>query len=480
MTDTYPIPRPPGTPTPPPNESSAEMNAVNVDGPADMLSPTSSTFENKALSPLRENFAFTSRRGSGASAGFSPMQPLSAASVNSLYSSTSTDTSLPLTSKSLQDGKSPFNFTPMTIAKSPVSKSSVGQRRGHKYKHSSVSHQIFLEPAPRAPISLPNSLPVPTLYECRKSMSREQRTRFWWCICHMMVAGYTLWSASGSLALTALSHLIMFDSLGAMLCVVVDVLGNFEVWKRSSIRHPFGIERAEVLAGFASSVLLLFMGLDLISHNLQHLLEGMDGHEPHHTHLHERVSPGSIDFASLLAIIATCVSAFGLRNHARIGKVMRFAYIDSLPSILSNPSHFLTITCSSLLLLLPLMSVEMYTWLDRGLSMTIALSMIVLGSRLVHTLGLMLLMSYTGKGVEDVLRDIESDPTVAAIEEAKFWQVHYGLCMGNLKLRVRGTEENILRLREKVTSLVRNKLGGGYGGGSQKWEVSLQFAANKY
>lgn len=61
-----------------------------------------------------------------------------------------------------------------------------------------------------------------------------------WCVCHLTVAGVTLWSAQGSLAVTALSHLIMFDALGASVCVVVDVLSNFEVWKRSSVRHPFG------------------------------------------------------------------------------------------------------------------------------------------------------------------------------------------------------------------------------------------------
>jgi hypothetical protein len=56
----------------------------------------------------------------------------------------------------------------------------------------------------------------------------------------MAVAAYTLWNASGSLAMTAVSHLIFFDALGAILCVAVDVLSNFDVWKRSSIRHPFG------------------------------------------------------------------------------------------------------------------------------------------------------------------------------------------------------------------------------------------------
>ena len=296
----------------------------------------------------------------------------------------------------------------------------------------------------------------------------------------MFVAAYTLWSAEGSLAMTALSHLILFDALGAMLCVVVDVLGNFEVWKRSSIRHPFGLERAEVLAGFAMSVFLLFMGMDLICHNLQHLLEGVGSHEPHHSHDHGRVSSGEVDSASLLAIVSTVVSASVLGNHARIGKAMRFAYIESLPSILANPSHFLTISCSALLLLLPLLSIDMYLWLDRALSGTIAISMCVLGFRLVKTLGFMLLMSYNGNGVADVMRDIESDPSVTAIEEARFWQVHYGLCMANLQLRVRGTEDGLARLSERVTSLIKNRLGGGYGTGGQKWEVSTQLNIDRF
>lgn len=295
----------------------------------------------------------------------------------------------------------------------------------------------------------------------------------------MFVAGYTLWSAQGSLAMTALSHLILFDSLGALLCVAVDVLGNFEVWKRSSIRHPFGLERAEVLAGFALSVLLLFMGLDLISHNLQHWLEVSSGHEPHHSHSHERVSLGSVDITAVFAIGSTLISAIGLKNHARIGKAMRFAYIESLPLVLSNPSHFLTLSCSSLLLLLPLLSIQLYLWLDRVLSITMAVSMCVLGFRLVKTLGSMLLMSYSGRGVSDVMRDIESDPSVSAIDDARFWQVHYGLCMANLKLRVSGSEESLVRLRERISSLIKNRLGGGYGSGGQRWEVSLQLTVER-
>ncbi|KAL9582440.1 MAG: hypothetical protein Q9212_003295 [Teloschistes hypoglaucus] len=475
MASELPIIAPTRSATPPPSGQDDLING-GLDG--FLHSPVKSAFDPRSLSPMDENFP-VGRYGSAQAYSAQPLNPLSPSDANSLYSMKSLNSASSRGSVSTDDGKPAFDFQSTTLAKSPITKSSVGQRRGHKYKHSSVSHQIFLEPAPRAPLALPNSLPVPTLKECRRSMSREQNTRFWWSICHMMVAAFTLWSAEGSLALTALSHLILFDSLGALLCVVVDVLGNFEVWKRSSIRHPFGLERAEVLAGFAMSVLLLFMGMDLISHNLEHVLESM-GHEAHYTHGHERVSPGEIDTASLLTIISTLISAFALGNHARIGKAMRFAYIESLPSILANPSHFLTISCSMMLLLLPLLSIQVYLWLDRALSCTIALAMCILGFRLVKTLGFMLLMSYSGNGVYDVMRDIETDPSVSGIEEARFWQVHYGLCMANLKLRVRGTEDGLVKLNERVTSLVKNRLGGGYGSGGQRWEVTTQFNLDKF
>jgi divalent metal cation (Fe/Co/Zn/Cd) transporter len=316
-------------------------------------------------------------------------------------------------------------------------------------------------------------------------MSKEQTTRIAWCACHFLIALYVLYSASGSLALTALSHLIFFDAISATICVMVDVGCNFEVWKRSSIRHPFGLERAEVLAGFAMSVFLLFMGFDLISHNLKHVLESLGSHTPHHPHSHQRISLGSVDSAALLSIVATVVSGWWLKNHARVGKAMRFAYISSLPSLLSNPSHLLTLSCSFTMILLPLLSITVYLWLDRLLCSIISLSMFVLGIRLAVAQGLMLLMSYSGKGVSDVMREIVNEPMVSGVEEARFWQVHYGLCMANLKLRVRsgggGAAEDVQlgRLRDRICVLVKNRLGGGYGTGRGiKWEVTVQMTSD--
>lgn len=309
-------------------------------------------------------------------------------------------------------------------------------------------------------------------------MSKDQKLRLAWCFGHLLVAGLVQWGSHESLALTVLSRLIFYDAVGAFLCVAVDVGSNFEVWKRSSIRHPFGFERLEVIAGLGMSVGLLFMGLDLISHGLTHALENTGGHTAHHADAHERVSPGSIDLSALSGIVSTLVSAILLKNHARIGKVIRLGAIANLPSVLSNPSHFLTLSCSALLLLLPLLSIQMYVWLDRTLSFSVAICMVALGWIQGWTLGKMLLMSYSGSGVSDVMYDIETDPAVSAVEEAKFWQVHYGLCQANLKVRVRNLDE-IGRLRDRIGSMVRNRLGGSYGSGGQKWEVSTQVTLEK-
>jgi divalent metal cation (Fe/Co/Zn/Cd) transporter len=212
-------------------------------------------------------------------------------------------------------------------------------------------------------------------------MQREQRARMYWSMCHAAVAMYVFFSAEGSLAMTALSHLVFFDVGSAAVCVAVDVLGNFEVWRRSSIRHPFGLQRAEVLAGFAMSVFLVFGGFDLLSHNLKHVLESIGEHSSQHTHPSGfRVRPGTVDMASLAAGVSTLISAYGLRNHVRIRRVMRvpLPWLASLlPGVLDNPFHSLTLFFAFLLLMLPLLSITYYLWLDRLLCAAIAACMFV-------------------------------------------------------------------------------------------------------
>ncbi|KAI0397251.1 hypothetical protein F5Y17DRAFT_390738 [Xylariaceae sp. FL0594] len=463
-----------------PESSAITVGTGNAFYDPNRLSPVAPTFQHRDRLNLDSNLNPTFTMGSDPNDDFS------------------NEDSAPIDIPKSNAAPNPFNFQTQVISTSPV-KPNVGQRRGHKYKHSSISaqHHIFLEPPPRPPLALPRDLPIPTLKEIWKSMSTDQRHRLYWCICHVLVAVWLFYSAHGSLTMTALSHLVFFDVGSAFICVAVEVLGNFEVWKRSSIRYPFGLERAEVLAGFAMSIFLIFGGFDLVSHNVKHVLEGHGGevgHGSHAGHAEEhdkpRVAMGSLDVVSLAAIVVTLISAYGVRNHARISRVMRVSYLASLPSILSNPFHFLTLSISTLLVALPLFSIHLHIMLDSAVCALIAVAMFGLGARLAVAQGFMLLMSYGGRpaaatgkykefGVSDVLREIETEPSIERVEEAQFWQVHYGLCMANLKLSVaRGCDDATMsRVRHRISNLIQNRLGEGYGrGGSLKWEVSLQMA----
>lgn len=315
-------------------------------------------------------------------------------------------------------------------------------------------------------------------------MTSNQTARLTWCLCHFLIAGYVQFSGAGSLAITALSRLLLFDAAGATVCVAVDVMGNFEVWKRSSIKHPFGLERADVLAGFGMAVFITFMGLDIISHGIQHSLENIGHHESHSPHTHARVAAGSVDISSLLSIGSTLISAVLLRNHARIGRAMRLELIAGWGKILGNPSHFLTLSASGLLLIMPFLNMSGYKYFDIIFSFAIALLMIAFGVRLGLSLASMLLMSYKPhardkRAVREIIVEIETDPGVSSVEEARFWQVHYGMCMANLKLRYRnggGYSDELMRVRQRIMSLIRQRLGDAKG---VAWEINVQMAVEK-
>jgi len=242
------------------------------------------------------------------------------------------------------------------------------------------------------------------------------------------------------------------------------------------------LERAELLISFALAILLLFMGFDLISHSAKHALEHSGSHLPHAPHDHGRASAMTLDSICLLTMATTLTSAFLVRSHARLTTQSLRARspaggngwsIPILPAVLRNPSHLFTLSCAAALLLMPLFEAHWYSLYDKALSGAMALSMCVLGAKLVMSLGSMLLMSYSGSGsVGAVLSEIEGMEVVQRVEEAKFWQVHYGLGMANLRVRVKGGEEGMMRLRERIGAVIRSRLGGGEGG--MGWEVSTQ------
>ncbi|AOW01129.1 cation efflux family-domain-containing protein [Yarrowia lipolytica] len=373
----------------------------------------------------------------------------------------------------------PFNFEQTTYSLSPPVKPS--QRRGHRYKHSSVSINFFEEPN-KAPLAIPKSHPIPNAKEALQSMSRDQRARMCWSGVHLLAA-FVIFSLSSHdyTALAALAHLVLYDALGATLTAAVDILGNFEVWKKSSIHHPFGLQRAEVLAGFALSVALIFMGGDLLSHSVETVVEVFydadhvvhdhnsdmtsvphaddHGHRNTHGHGHGHSKDGTSVLSgtdlsiTILALLVTVISAYGLKNHQRIGKAMRHNTLAQLPlpSFLSNPSHLMTITSSLAIISYLLFPGSGSEVLDSIVTPIIALSMCYVGWQLAKSLGGMLIMSFPGVNrISDIEQAILAENLVKSVSDVSFWQVHHNLCLVSMRIEMNqasSMEEQALKAR---------------------------------
>lgn len=397
----------------------------------------------------------------------------------------------------------PFNFQSTTMALGVPSHATSGggagmaganPRRGHKYKHSSVSMNFFKEDV-RLPLAIPASLPIPTLAECRQSMSRDQAIRVVWSAFHLFVAFLIYIVDSPYTALSALAHLLFYDAMGALLCSVVDILGNFDVWKRSSVHLPFGLERAEVLAGYALSISLIFMGGDIMSHSIQDVVQAAylgDFFQASHSHgvvsrpqEHSATdghghghglgdSPENVDwnvivFRVVLGIIVTVISAVGFDNHARIARALRNGYngssaLQALPSFLSNPSHFITVTFSVAILLYPFESPIVRRISDTLLTPIIAVSMCYVGWSLAKSLGGMLVMSFPGENrVETVAAQVSKLPHVAKVEEVSVWQVHHCVWLACMKIEMdggNGYDESMVRA--DASRLVKDIMNEGF------------------
>jgi divalent metal cation (Fe/Co/Zn/Cd) transporter len=480
---TFELPEAPQESTPPSKNSILEIEESGYD--ANTLSPLSAHF------PAYVSMNTSSHDSSVRSTRLSPYSQ-SFGSSEELSQSASAS----------ENEKQPFNFTPQqyVVSRPPqiasfnaaAKQTELGRRRGHKYARSSVSHQIILSPTPRLPLQLPTSLPVPTFREFQASMTPSQRNGWLFCVFQLAIAACVQFEAHDSMSMTALSHLQFFDALSAVVCTAVGVGRNFEVWTRSSLRNPFGLERVELLTGLAMSIVLLFMGLDLISHGLTHSLENVGGHVAHHVqeheHAHGSTQPGSFNSAALAAILSTLVSASRLGTHSRIGQAIRPSSSTLLsgwwiPEVLRSPSHVLALACATLLFALPLLNIDISSVADNALAFAIAAVMIFLGGRICYRIGRVLLMSFPTRDkheMREVVTELWGDGEVASVDEAKIWQVHYGLCMANFKVKVR-TKDAIERVREKIASLVRSRLAGEGGGGGTtvQWEISSMISVDR-
>lgn len=176
-------------------------------------------------------------------------------------------------------------------------------RKGHRYKHSSVSMNFFQEPEVKVPLNIIKSLPVPEFKDLRSNLiwpkTHIQLSVIMFEICistYVFHRGHSEeWSSMSTLA-----HFLSYDILGSIFSILTDLLSQFEVWKTGTITLPFGLNRIDVLLSFAFAISICFVGLDLLFHVLEEAIvlfaesTSREYHDEinqtiphsHHTHVH--------------------------------------------------------------------------------------------------------------------------------------------------------------------------------------------------
>lgn len=349
----------------------------------------------------------------------------------------------------------PFNFQPQELMNNGIPQNlqvKPAYRKGHKYKHSSVSMNLFQEPPPALNsknelLTIADLYPIPNFQESLASIKPNQKSKLLWSFCHLSLSlivfliGFKFKLPS----LSTLAHLIFYDSLGSLVIVFVDIMSNFEVWNNSSIAYPFGLGRLEVLVGFALSASLIMVGCDLISHFLEEFVISLvatddsvhndsDQHLSHHIHGDHGHSANWVayEFVLLVTIVVTLITSNYILAYDRINEMIsstddgtnliRFKgkggildkeieKLDNNDKILTleslkrfarvmakNPTHLLTLTYSACLMTVPLLPSSFTSQIgidiDEATSLIIALLLCYGGWKLVKALGGVLLLSY--------------------------------------------------------------------------------------
>lgn len=372
-------------------------------------------------------------------------------------------------------------------------------RKGHKYKHSSVSMNLFQEPPPVAVSAdqtiIPDLHPIPTFKESASSLTYEQKVKLAWSVCHLLLAlviflvGFEFKLAS----LSTLAHLIVYDSLGSLVIVLVDVMSNFEVWNSSSLAYPFGLGRLEVLAGFALSTSLIMVGCDLISHFCEEFViewvvrdPGVDHEAQQHLshHIHgggEIENMFAYELALCLTIFVTLCTSRYIVASERINDMIssttkedanQLKIAPMLSVVLKHPTHFLTLFFAIGLAFLPILPTSFTSKIDLEINdastLTIACLLCFTGWKLVKKLGSILLLSYPYSSYDyynlrneiiDDIYTIDGFKKTFTVDKLYITKFNHLLFVVGLKISVLGASvDDESRFQFEINRLIARKI----------------------
>lgn len=376
----------------------------------------------------------------------------------------------------------PFNFRSTNLSTPSINNPRASHRKGHRYKHSSVSMNFFQEPKARAPLKIPVSFPIPTINEFFSSCNSSQKQKLAWSFFHLLVS-IVIFLVGFNYSITSfstLSHLIFYDSLGSLTVIFVDIMSNFDVWSKSSMKFPFGLGRIEVLFGFALSVSLIFVGCDLISHFVEEFMVSFFDHEAGHDHSsghnhHNTSSSHSADislplyeFFVLLTVITTLISSNFIVNKESVNSMItNFSFLKN--TIVNNPTHFITLLFSGYLFIYPFVSsFDSDFKINQVSTLFISVLICYIGWKIVRFLGCIILLTYpntkqrfniiSNKILTDV-KDLSQFKSNYTVSNLIIFRVHLNLLTVFMSIKmVGGSDDDELSVRCQVNDIIKKHI----------------------
>ncbi|KAF9358784.1 Endoplasmic reticulum zinc transporter [Mortierella sp. AD094] len=317
----------------------------------------------------------------------------------------------------------------------------------HGHDHHGHDHH------PHHPVSFRSQLP--SYGQIFGGLMPKQKTMFTWILLHSTIAVMTWLSGmrAGSLSIIGLSYIMLFDAFGILNIFVSSVIHTDLKMKRSTVKHPFGVQRFEILFGLFNAIFLLFIGMNMLKESLEHLMLEDDHHSGEHGAVRVPL------FWTVIGLGATLISSLGYQNHKQFCLLLKSNSLTSTQGTYSrsDPSKLAAIvqnqfTLTSLGCVAGILLVALFPHVD-GLDKIVAIgqsmAMFILGGPLTKVLGMILLQTTPPKaleGVEEGIRQLSANnPAILRMERAHVWTNTYGQLIGTLVVSIaKGADEQAI------------------------------------
>lgn len=252
-------------------------------------------------------------------------------------------------------------------------------------------------------------------------------------------------SSTNSMALTAYTYLTIFDLFSLITCLI----SSWVTMKKPSQVYSFGFERLEVLAVFASTVLIQLGALFILKESVERFMEQPEVHTG-------RLLVGTFvalffNLLTLLSVrnkpfsyVSEAASSSWLQEHVADLSRSLCGIVPGLSSVLlprMNPFVLINLAGAlSLCVTYMLIEINNYNAVDTASAVTIALM----------TFGTMYPMSvYSGKvllqttpshvigQLDKLLREVSTLDGVLEVRNEHFWTVGFGSLAGSAHVRIR-------------------------------------------